>query len=71
MKAACSPEFTATLQRLGLTYLDWRTLCRRCYGYPRPKRTRLVRQRVKQVQRLHTGRGLWWRGQWINMETQG
>jgi hypothetical protein len=57
MKTRCTPAFTATLATLGLTYPEWRTLAAR-----RRARTRWVRQTIRQVQRYHSGRGIWWQG---------
>ena len=64
MKASCTPEFDATLQVVGVTYRDWALLCRRTTAQ-RSRRTQRVRQFVRKVQRVHTGKGMWYGGRYV------
>jgi hypothetical protein len=67
MKTRCTPAFAATLATLGLTYADWRRLTSAGvrHRWRHIRGTRGTRQTVRKVQRLHTGRGLWWQGQYV------
>mgnify|MGYP001580245208 CR=1 FL=1 len=70
MKASCTPEFDVTLQSVGLTYQDWTLLCRRTASQ-RLRRTHWVRQFVRNVQRVHTGGGMWYGGRYVTRHQGG
>jgi len=67
MKTTYSPEFRATLALVGLTPGEWRMLARDRYcpphGKHRHRRTHWVRQFVKKIQQVHSGKPRWVRGQ--------
>ena len=64
MKTQYNPDFLVTLNLVGLNSLDWHRLVHTTKGqHHQPTRWR--RQFVRKVQRVHSGGGLWLRGQYI------
>ena len=61
MKTQYSPEFRSTLTCVGLTPQDWRLLARRRHVF-QGRRTHGIRQLVKKIQQVHTGKRRWLHG---------
>ncbi|HEY5870359.1 MAG TPA: hypothetical protein VI542_33130 [Candidatus Tectomicrobia bacterium] len=62
MKTHCTPAFQHTLDACHLTYGEWRQVARRAHQrHP----TRWVRQLTRKVQQVHSGKGMWLRGRYV------